>query len=157
MPPEYIQRREITSKHDIFSLGVIIVRIVAGEEGYSKCSCMSSQEFLEHVCKISCIINKNPLFINIISMSCLTLHAIFRHYVPTLQVQENWGKRLRETMASHASEQVNTCIEIALRCVEVDREKRPTIAEIVDELNKVDTVERSPTGQVYIYLYLDRL
>lgn len=87
------------------------MRIVAGEEGYSKCSCMSSQEFLEHV-------------------------------------QENWGKRLRETMASHTSEQVNTCIEIALRCVEVDREKRPTIAEIVDELNKVDTVESSPTGQV---------
>jgi hypothetical protein len=57
-------------------------------------------------------------------------------------------------MSSHTSEQVKTCIEIALRCVEVDREKRPTIAEIVDELSKVDTAESSPTGQVYI---LDRL
>ncbi|KAM0829573.1 hypothetical protein ACQ4PT_066796 [Festuca glaucescens] len=111
MPPEYIQRREITSKHDIFSLGVIIVRIVAGEEGYSKCTHMSSQEFLQHV-------------------------------------QENWGKRLRGTMASHTSEQVSTCIEIALRCVEDDREKRPSIGEIVDELNKVDTAETSPIGQV---------
>jgi hypothetical protein len=53
-------------------------------------------------------------------------------------------------MTLHTSEQVKTCIEIALRCGEVDREKRPTIAEIVDELNKVDAAESSPTSQVYI-------
>ncbi|VAI53334.1 unnamed protein product [Triticum turgidum subsp. durum] len=53
MPPEYIERYEITSKHDVFSLGVIIIRIMAGDEGYSKCAHMSSQEFLEHVEKIS--------------------------------------------------------------------------------------------------------
>ncbi|KAM3296841.1 hypothetical protein ACQJBY_038940 [Aegilops geniculata] len=110
MPPEYIERREITSKYDVFSLGVIIVRIIAGDEGYSKCAYMS-EDFLEHV------------------------HG-------------NWGKRLKETMALHTSEQVKTCIEIALRCMEVDREKRPTIAEIVDELNLVDTAESLPTGQV---------
>uniref|UniRef100_A0ACD5VAF5 Uncharacterized protein n=2 Tax=Avena sativa TaxID=4498 RepID=A0ACD5VAF5_AVESA len=111
MPPEYIDRCQITSKYDVFSLGVILVRIMAGYEGYSKCAHMSSQEFLDHV-------------------------------------HENWEKRLQETMSSHISEQVKTCIEIALRCVEVDREKRPTIAEIVDELNKVDTAESSCIGQI---------
>lgn len=111
MPPEYIERYEITSKYDVFSLGVVIVRIMAGDEGYSKCAHMSSQEFIEHV-------------------------------------HENWGKRLRETMSSYISEQVSTCLEIALRCVEVDCEKRPTIAEIVGELNKVDTAESSPKDKV---------
>ena len=78
----------------------------------------------------------------------LTFDATFCHYVLTLQVRENWGKRMQATMSSHISQQVETCIEIALRCVEVDREKRPTIAEIVDELNQVDTAEGSLTGQV---------
>jgi hypothetical protein len=90
------------------------------------------------------------LFTNIKILLGLTVRAIFCYCVPTLQVQENWGKRLKETMTLHTSEQVKTCIEIALRCGEVDREKRPTIAEIVDELNKVDAAESSPTSQVYI-------
>ncbi|VAI53340.1 unnamed protein product [Triticum turgidum subsp. durum] len=52
MPPEYIERREITSKYDVFSLGVIIVRVIAGDEGYSKCAYMSLEDFLEHVFKV---------------------------------------------------------------------------------------------------------
>ncbi|CAM0948029.1 unnamed protein product [Alopecurus aequalis] len=110
MPPEYIDRREITSKFDVFSLGVIIIRIVAGYDGYSKCASMSSQGFLEHV-------------------------------------HENWGKQLQGTNSLQTSEQVKRCIEIALKCVEVDRVKRPTITEIVDELNKLDATKSSPIGQ----------
>ncbi|VAH01286.1 unnamed protein product [Triticum turgidum subsp. durum] len=49
MPPEFIERREITSKFDIFSLGVTITRIVAGYDGYSKYACMSLEEFIKHV------------------------------------------------------------------------------------------------------------
>uniref|UniRef100_A0A8R7QJM2 Protein kinase domain-containing protein n=2 Tax=Triticum TaxID=4564 RepID=A0A8R7QJM2_TRIUA len=49
MPPEFIERREITSKFDIFSLGVTITRIVAGYDGYSKCARMSLEEFIKHV------------------------------------------------------------------------------------------------------------
>lgn len=110
MPPEYIERREITSKYDVFSLGVIIIRIVAGDEGYSKYAQMSLREFLEHV------------------------HG-------------NWRKRLKATMLSHTSKQVNTCIKIALRCVEAGRDKRPTISQIVEELNKCDTAQSSARGQ----------
>ncbi|KAF7082741.1 hypothetical protein CFC21_086598 [Triticum aestivum] len=110
MPPEYIERHEITSKYDVFSLGVIIVRMMAGDEGYSRYAHMSLQEFLEHV-------------------------------------YEKWEKRLQEKLPSRISEQITTCIELALRCLEVRREERPTIAEIVDELNKVDTGESSHTGQ----------
>uniref|UniRef100_M8CP61 Cysteine-rich receptor-like protein kinase 29 n=1 Tax=Aegilops tauschii TaxID=37682 RepID=M8CP61_AEGTA len=111
MPPEYIERYQITSKFDVFSLGVIIIRIIAGDEGYSKCADMSSPDFREHV-------------------------------------RENWEKRMEATMSWHTSEQIEMCIEIGLRCVELDRERRPTIAEIVDELNKVDSAESSLAGQV---------
>ena len=44
-PPEYIDRGEISGKFDIFSLGVIMLRIVAGHKGYPKCLEMSSDEF----------------------------------------------------------------------------------------------------------------
>lgn len=51
-------------------------------------------------------------------------------------------------MSRRTSQEVKTCIEIALRCVESERGKRPTIAEIVDELNMVDTTKSSPRDQV---------
>ncbi|TKW19911.1 hypothetical protein SEVIR_4G051000v4 [Setaria viridis] len=106
MPPEYINRYQITRKFDVFSLGVIIIQVMAGCGGYLKCGDMSHQEFID-------------------------------------LVHRNWGKRLQVTMSSHTSHEIKTCIEIALRCVESDRVKRPTIAEIVDELNKIDDVKRS--------------
>ncbi|XBI76624.1 hypothetical protein VPH35_069839 [Triticum aestivum] len=45
MPPEFIERGKITPKFDIFSLGVIIIKIIAGPDGYSKFADMSSEEF----------------------------------------------------------------------------------------------------------------
>ncbi|XP_047079183.1 cysteine-rich receptor-like protein kinase 44 [Lolium rigidum] len=110
MPPEYIERCQITSKFDIFSLGVIIIQIMAGREGYFKLVDMTSQEFIK-------------------------------------LVHENWLKRLGTAVSSHTSHEVKRCIEIALTCVDVDRVKRPTIAEVVDELNKIDTSDGSPPGQ----------
>jgi serine/threonine protein kinase len=49
MPPEYIERCQITSKFDIFSLGVIIIQIMAGREGYFKLADITSQEFIKLV------------------------------------------------------------------------------------------------------------
>ena len=68
-------------------------------------------------------------------------------------------------MLPDTSHGVKKCIEIALRCVEADRVKRPTIAEVVDELskidttiidelNKIDTARNSPTEQVYFHTVL---
>ena len=102
MPPEYINRFHITPKFDVFSLGVTIIKIMSGQEGYSKFADMSSQEFIQ-------------------------------------LVHENWEKALQTTVLAHTSHGVKKCIEIALRCVEADRVKRPTIAEVVDELSKIDT------------------
>lgn len=107
MPPEYIDARQISPKFDVFSLGVIIIQVVAGVEGYYKSPDMTPQEFIEFV-------------------------------------HENWGRRLQSAMSSHISKQVKACIEIALRCVEHSRQKRPTLAEILDELNKIDAADNSP-------------
>jgi pyruvate dehydrogenase phosphatase len=49
MPPEYIDKYQITPKFDVFSLGVIIIQIMAGREGYSRCGDMPFQEFVSLV------------------------------------------------------------------------------------------------------------
>jgi serine/threonine protein kinase len=51
-PPEYIERGMISVKFDIFSLGVIIIKIMAGRMGYFKIVDMSSEQFIELVRKI---------------------------------------------------------------------------------------------------------
>ena len=38
-------------------------------------------------------------------------------------------------------EQVKRCVEIALSCVEADRQKRPTIGDIVNMLSETETLE----------------
>ncbi|CAL4994061.1 unnamed protein product [Urochloa decumbens] len=48
-PPEHIDRGEISGKFDIFSLGVIMIKIVSGSNGYSKCLDMSLDEFIDQV------------------------------------------------------------------------------------------------------------
>ncbi|CAL5067360.1 unnamed protein product [Urochloa decumbens] len=48
-PPEFIEKGEISEKFDIFSLGVIIIRILSGLNGYSKYLDMTSDEFIGHV------------------------------------------------------------------------------------------------------------
>ena len=35
--------------------------------------------------------------------------------------------------------QVKTCIELAMRCVDSERDNRPSVADILDTLNKTET------------------
>ncbi|CAM0871586.1 unnamed protein product [Alopecurus aequalis] len=50
MPPEFIDKHRITKKYDVFSVGVIIIKIIAGAQGYTHCCDMSSpQHFIEDV------------------------------------------------------------------------------------------------------------
>ena len=52
MAPEYINRGLITTKSDIFSLGVIIIEIVTGHRDYPDETGISSEEFIKRVRKI---------------------------------------------------------------------------------------------------------
>ncbi|XP_048550718.1 putative cysteine-rich receptor-like protein kinase 12 isoform X2 [Triticum urartu] len=105
VPPEYIDENVISNKFDIFSLGAIIIKILAGPTSYSKRAEMSTQQFVE-------------------------------------LVHGNWRDKLHAT-STYAlevySEQVRSCIEIALSCVEADQCKRPSIGEIVDKLIQTET------------------
>ncbi|XP_045085156.1 uncharacterized protein [Aegilops tauschii subsp. strangulata] len=49
LPPEYIRNYLISSKFDIFSLGVVIIKIMAGRAGYYRSAEMSSHEFTNFV------------------------------------------------------------------------------------------------------------
>nr|XP_051205713.1 cysteine-rich receptor-like protein kinase 44 [Lolium perenne]XP_051205714.1 cysteine-rich receptor-like protein kinase 44 [Lolium perenne]XP_051205715.1 cysteine-rich receptor-like protein kinase 44 [Lolium perenne] len=49
IPPEYINEGLISIKFDIFSLGVVIIKIMTGREGYFRIAEMSSQQFIELV------------------------------------------------------------------------------------------------------------
>lgn len=59
------------------------------------------------------------------------------------QVQENWKNRLRNTWSGSSLEaycnQVETCTEIALNCLEEDSQKRLDILSIIDKLNRTET------------------
>uniref|UniRef100_A0ACD6AB74 Uncharacterized protein n=1 Tax=Avena sativa TaxID=4498 RepID=A0ACD6AB74_AVESA len=50
-PPEFIRSNLISNKFDIFSLGVVIIKMMAGRMGYSKSTEMSSSEFTKLVQK----------------------------------------------------------------------------------------------------------
>ncbi|VAH40198.1 unnamed protein product [Triticum turgidum subsp. durum] len=110
LPPEHINGRVISNKLDIFSLGVIIIKIIAGPTGYSKSAEISSQQFIE-------------------------------------LVHRNWRNRLQAASVNALESyciQVKRCTEIALSCVEVDRHKRPTIGNILNELNETETSSQFP-------------
>ncbi|XP_062201797.1 mannose/glucose-specific lectin-like [Phragmites australis] len=108
MPPEYITKRKISEKYDVFSLGVIIIDIMTGPLGHSKYADMPSQEFIE-------------------------------------LVNTNWRNRIQTTSLYPTGElyQVDTCIKIAIKCVGTERENRPTVAEIVHNLNETEIVGKA--------------
>ena len=57
MPPEYMKEGFISMKFDVFSLGVIILKIMAGNIGYPRCYNLPHEEFVELVSTklLSCV------------------------------------------------------------------------------------------------------
>ncbi|KAF7033658.1 hypothetical protein CFC21_044744 [Triticum aestivum] len=101
LPREYIDYGLISEQFDIYSLGVIIAKLMAGCEGYFDIDDMGEKGFVKHV-------------------------------------HNNWRKRLRATLAARPlevyCEQVRTCINIAVKCMNRRRQERPTIQSIVSDL-----------------------
>ncbi|KAG2556874.1 hypothetical protein PVAP13_8NG173301 [Panicum virgatum] len=100
-PPEFINNQIISKEFDIFSLGVIIIKIICGPAVHSPDDGIRPIKFVR-------------------------------------QVHKKWRGRLR-AVPGHASleadcQQVKKCIEIALKCTDKDRRRRPNIGYIVDQL-----------------------
>jgi serine/threonine protein kinase len=57
MPPEYTKDGFISMKFDVYSLGVIILKIMAGNIGYTRCNELPHEEFVELVSTklLSCV------------------------------------------------------------------------------------------------------
>jgi interleukin-1 receptor-associated kinase 1/coatomer subunit beta' len=49
MPPEYLFGHVVSKKLDVFSLGVVITKIIAGPKGHTRSAEMPHQEFLDQV------------------------------------------------------------------------------------------------------------
>ena len=49
MPPEYLFEQVISKKLDIYSLGVVITKIIAGPRGNTRSADMPFDEFLDQV------------------------------------------------------------------------------------------------------------
>ena len=49
LPPEFILHRIISNKLDIFSLGVVVIKIIAGPGGYTRSAEMTSEQFTKIV------------------------------------------------------------------------------------------------------------
>jgi hypothetical protein len=77
MPPEYINNGDVSRKFDVFSLGVVIIRIMDGNDGNSRRFHMPREQFIEFVR------NRDIFFILLYYVLCCVLllyicmHPIF--------------------------------------------------------------------------------
>uniref|UniRef100_A0ACD5YBS8 Uncharacterized protein n=1 Tax=Avena sativa TaxID=4498 RepID=A0ACD5YBS8_AVESA len=121
MPPEFTSNGIVTPKNDVFSLGVIIFHLMAGEKGYNDyCDLRRRRELLE----------KCQQFID--------------------GVQEYWKKTMQTsvgyTLTCTDLVGVMACLQMAMRCVDDDRDKRPGTREMISDLAKLsDQIEKMPT------------
>jgi serine/threonine protein kinase len=149
MPPEYLFRHIVSKKVDIFSLGVVMIKIITGPRGHSRSDEMSYQEFLDLVSNTNSSLQQTMIryILQLKSMPCSTFARLyFSFYISILlQVQENWRNRLQATSSPSQTleafcQQVNICTKIALSCMETDRHKRPSIVHVINKLNETETV-----------------
>ncbi|XP_066336921.1 cysteine-rich receptor-like protein kinase 29 [Miscanthus floridulus] len=103
MAPEYLYRGEISTRSDIYSLGVLIIEITTGQKNSLDDKDMCARSFVDQV----------------------------RQAWTDEHIASNYS-----SLDADSLQQVKTCIETGLKCVDIDQKKRPTIVEIVDKLNR---------------------
>ncbi|XP_039855505.1 uncharacterized protein LOC120713641 isoform X1 [Panicum virgatum] len=101
-----ICRQWRSKKFDVFSLGVIIIKLMDGNNGSSRSCEMPSEQFVE-------------------------------------LVTNKWKERVMCQSAGYSLQEINilgvkTCVDIALRCVDANRNRRPYIIDIINELEELE-------------------
>ncbi|KAK3121034.1 hypothetical protein QOZ80_8BG0645030 [Eleusine coracana subsp. coracana] len=114
-PPEFVNYQIISTKFDIFSLGVIIIKIICGAEGYYLVDGISPAKFIK-------------------------------------RVHQQWKERFKAiqgyTSLQNDCRQVKKCLEIALKCIEQEKERRPNIVYIIDQLNETEKGNKDTAPQM---------
>jgi len=115
MPQEYIHNRKVSPKNDVFSLGVIIFHMMAGAKGYG--------DYWDA--------RRRPNF----------SPKIQQEFMESVQIY--WRKKMQATEDYRWDETdllgVTKCLDMAMRCVEDDRDKRPSTEEIISEVKELDS------------------
>lgn len=118
MAPEYSLQGLITTKADIFSLGVIIIQIMTGDKKYP-----ISTTYLQFCNGNDCPDSTND--------------TSFELFIK--EVVESWGKKFLSTTKykpmKQYKQQVERCITIALECVHPYMDKRPTAEDIMKRIS----------------------
>ncbi|XP_044367574.1 putative receptor-like protein kinase At4g00960 [Triticum aestivum] len=95
LPMEYLHGNIVSNKLDIFSLGVVMIKIIAGRRGYSKSAEMDHQEFLDQVhenwrdrmlktCQASRQLEAHYEQVNVCTKIALSCMEIDRHKRPNI-------------------------------------------------------------------------
>jgi len=103
MPPEFLKDKQVSPKTDVYSLGVVIIEILAGRSGY--------WQFCE-------MVDATPL-----------IEMVITNW-------RGWINAATSPCPSAELDQVETCIKIAIKCVDHERKNRPTVAEVLDILQE---------------------
>ncbi|XBI77785.1 hypothetical protein VPH35_087596 [Triticum aestivum] len=115
IPQEYIHNRKVSPKNDVFSLGVLIFPMMAGANGYG--------DYWDA--------RRRPNF----------SPKIQQEFMESVQI--HWRKKMQETEDYRWDETdllgVTKCLDMAMRCVEDDRDKRPSTQEIISEVKELDS------------------
>ncbi|TVU49323.1 hypothetical protein EJB05_00631, partial [Eragrostis curvula] len=103
-------KKRVTKKLDIFSLGAIVLEMITGEKNYPWSNGAERPE----------------------------------DYVENFDRRfKKWRKRLQQSNPASLEKdckQIKQCIEIGLKCVKTEEKERPTIEEIIESLNNLDSM-----------------
>ncbi|GJM95789.1 hypothetical protein PR202_ga12567 [Eleusine coracana subsp. coracana] len=123
MAPEYLYRGEISTKSDIYSLGMLIIEITTGEKNNADAEDRSARKFVEKV---------------------------FENWKTDVQITRKYP-----SLDPNGFQAVKLCILIGLKCVDADRDKRPSIVDIVNKLGgkRVKIFDEVSTNVVMIQVF----
>ncbi|CAN6237782.1 unnamed protein product [Urochloa humidicola] len=143
-PPEFINYQIISTKFDIFSLGVIIIKIMCGMEGYLSFHDTRPDEFINHVH------NKWTERIQAI-IGFTSPQGDFQEVKKCVEIV-----RYTSLERERDCQQVKKCLEIALKCIDKERETRPDIGYLVDQLEETekDTIQMEEHQESVLRLVL---
>lgn len=107
--PEYYKRYQLTYKSDVYSFGVVLIELISSLQAVD--------------------MNRGKYDVNLgdMAVSKIQNHALGEIVDPALRFDEDYGVRFMVTSVA----------ELAFRCLQQEREMRPTMQEVLDVLRGI--------------------